>query len=180
MQRRVGRLVRLTAGARFRSLLYTLAQLCFATGNYPLALEHMAEWVQRADDSGPRPHIFMGQVHLQLRDHPAALAHVQTGIRLAEERGVEVQDPWRKLEAYLQSVVENGDESAAFPAYQATDGDAACRARYRVYLPTVKVAPVYPHRALRDRVEGYVDVVAEGEVIEVPGVRNRITFELDD
>jgi hypothetical protein len=114
MQRRVGRLVRLTAGARFRSLLYTLAQLCFATGNYPLALEHMAEWVQRADDSGPRPHIFMGQVHLQLRDHPAALAHVQTGIRLAEERGVEVQDPWRKLEAYLQSVVENGDEAAAF------------------------------------------------------------------
>ncbi len=88
------------------------------------------------------------------------------------------------------------------------------------YLPIVKVAPVYPRRALSRGIEGYVIVeftvtrlgtvkypvvaeakppgifdraavnaalkfkykpkVVDGEPIEVPGVRNRITFELAD
>ena len=87
------------------------------------------------------------------------------------------------------------------------------------YLPIVKVAPVYPSRALSRGLEGYVIVeftvtrsgttrdafavestsslferaavnaalkfkykprVIDGEPVEVPGVRNKITFEISD
>ena len=87
------------------------------------------------------------------------------------------------------------------------------------YLPIVKVAPVYPSRALQRGLEGYVVVeftvtragtvrdvivvesssslfdraaseaalkfkykprVIDGEAVEVPGVRNKITFEISD
>ena len=87
------------------------------------------------------------------------------------------------------------------------------------YLPIVKVAPVYPSRALIRGLEGYVIVeftvttngsvrdvfvveststlferaattaalkfkykprVIDGEAVEVPGVRNRITFEISN
>jgi protein TonB len=87
------------------------------------------------------------------------------------------------------------------------------------YLPIVKVAPVYPSRALTRGLEGYVIVeftvtrqgtvrdpvvvestsslferaateaalkfkykprVIDGEPVEVPGVRNKITFEIQD
>lgn len=87
------------------------------------------------------------------------------------------------------------------------------------YLPIVKVAPVYPSRALSRGLEGYVIVeftvtrqgtvrdasvveststlferaavdaalkfkykprVIDGEAVEVPGVRNKITFEIED
>jgi protein TonB len=86
------------------------------------------------------------------------------------------------------------------------------------YLPIVKVAPVYPSRALSRGLEGYVIVeftvtrqgtvrdasvveststlferaavdaalkfkykprVIDGEAVEVPGVRNKITFEIE-
>ncbi len=86
------------------------------------------------------------------------------------------------------------------------------------YLPIVKVAPIYPRRALQRGIEGYVIVeftvtrsgtvkdvvvvestssvfdsaavdaalkfkykprVVNGEAIEVPGVRNKITFKLE-
>ncbi len=87
------------------------------------------------------------------------------------------------------------------------------------YLPIVKVAPVYPNRALTRGLEGYVIVeftvtpqgttrdavviestsslferaaieaalkfkykprVIDGQAVEVPGVRNKITFEIQD
>jgi periplasmic protein TonB len=87
------------------------------------------------------------------------------------------------------------------------------------YLPIVKVAPVYPNRALTRGLEGYVVVeftvtpqgttrdaiviestsslferaaveaalkfkykprVIDGQAVEVPGVRNKITFEISD
>ncbi len=87
------------------------------------------------------------------------------------------------------------------------------------YLPIVKVAPVYPNRALTRGLEGYVIVeftvtpqgttrdavviestsslferaaveaalkfkykprVIDGQAVEVPGVRNKITFEISD
>jgi len=87
------------------------------------------------------------------------------------------------------------------------------------YLPIVKVAPVYPSRALSRGLEGYVIVeftvtrqgtvrdpvvvesssslfdraaveaalkfkykprVIDGEPVEVPGVRNKITFEIQE
>jgi protein TonB len=87
------------------------------------------------------------------------------------------------------------------------------------YLPIVKVAPVYPSRALSRGLEGYVIVeftvtrqgtvrdasvveststlferaavdaalkfkykprVIDGEAVEVPGVRNKITFEIEE
>ena len=87
------------------------------------------------------------------------------------------------------------------------------------YLPIVKVAPVYPARALNRGLEGYVIVeftvtrqgtvqdvfiiesssslfdraaieaalkfkykprVIDGEAVEVPGVRNQITFEISN
>lgn len=100
--------------------------------------------------------------------------------------------------------------SVASVGYGISDGE---------YLPIVKVAPVYPNRALTRGLEGYVIVeftvtrqgtvrdvvvvestsslferaateaalkfkykprVIDGEPVEVPGVRNKITFEIQD
>jgi TonB family protein len=191
--------------------MYTLAQLSFVTENYPKAIEHMTTWIQEAENPGSIPYVFLGQVYLQMRDFPGALENVRKGIRTAEESGVQVQDTWTKLEAYLQSAIDQGGRIADFPlSGQGVDGE---------YLPIVKVAPIYPPRAQREKTEGYVELefavsrtgrvvdpvvveshppgvfdraaldavtrfkykprVSAGEPVEVAGVRNRITFELD-
>ena len=81
--------------------LYTIAQLSFVTENYQNALDYMELWISKAENPGPEPRIFMGQVYYQMNDYSSALAQIKNGIRIAQERGTKVKENWWSLVAFL-------------------------------------------------------------------------------
>ena len=81
--------------------LYTLAQLSFVDERYDDALRYMQQWISKAQNPGPDPHIFMGQVHYQKADYPNATAQVEKGVNIALERGTPVKENWWALLNYL-------------------------------------------------------------------------------
>ena len=81
--------------------LYTVAQLSFVAENYQAALDYMETWISKAENPGPEPRIFMGQVYYQMKDYPNALEQIQSGIRIAQDRGTKVKENWWALVAFL-------------------------------------------------------------------------------
>ena len=81
--------------------LYTLAQLSFVDERYDDALRYMQQWISKAQNPGPDPHIFMGQVHYQKGDYPNATTQVEKGVNIALERGTAVKENWWALLNYL-------------------------------------------------------------------------------
>ena len=59
--------------------LYTLAQLSFVADRYDDALRYMETWLTKANNPGPDPHIFMGQVYYQKKDYPSLSGRWRTG-----------------------------------------------------------------------------------------------------
>ncbi|MCZ6640597.1 MAG: TonB family protein [Gammaproteobacteria bacterium] len=91
--------------------LYTLAQLSFVTEQYQNSLDYMASWRDNADNPGPQSLIFMGQVHYQMHDFPAAMERIEEGVRIAQERGTPVKENWWGLLVYLHYELENWDRT---------------------------------------------------------------------
>jgi len=87
--------------------LYTLAQLSFVTDQFEDALKYMRIWLSKANNPGADPHIFMGQVYYQMKDYPAAIDQIETGIRIAKERELTVKENWWALLNYLYFEQEN-------------------------------------------------------------------------
>jgi tetratricopeptide (TPR) repeat protein len=87
--------------------LYTLAQLSFVAERYQEALRYMETWITKANNPGPEPHIFMGQVYYQMQNYPAATAQIERGIALARERNLELKEQWWALLNFLYFEQEN-------------------------------------------------------------------------
>lgn len=87
--------------------LYTLAQLSFVDERYQDALRYMETWISKAQNPGPEPRIFMGQVYYQMEDYASAVQQIETGIAVAQERGTEVKENWWALLNYLYFEQEN-------------------------------------------------------------------------
>ena len=87
--------------------LYTLAQLCFVDERYNDALHYMEIWISKANNPGPEPHIFMGQVYYQMQDYPSAVGQIERGIAVAKERNTAVKENWWALLNYLYFELEN-------------------------------------------------------------------------
>jgi tetratricopeptide (TPR) repeat protein len=87
--------------------LYTLAQLSFVTESYNDALRYMETWITKANNPGPDPHIFMGQVYYQMKNFPSAITQIEAGIAKAKERGTLVKENWWSLLNYLYYEQEN-------------------------------------------------------------------------
>lgn len=87
--------------------IYSLAQLYFVTERYQKALDSMELWLSKADNPGPDPHIFMGQVYYQMKDYRRAVPQIQRGISIAQERGTAVKENWWQLLRYLYYEQEN-------------------------------------------------------------------------
>lgn len=83
------------------STLYTLAQLSFVVERYQDALRYMETWLSKAQNPGPDPHIFMGQVYYQMADYPSATQQIERGIAVAQGRGTPVKENWWALLNYL-------------------------------------------------------------------------------
>ncbi|MEM7100390.1 MAG: hypothetical protein AAF541_19135 [Pseudomonadota bacterium] len=87
--------------------LYTLAQLSFVEGQYQDALDYMETWITKADNPGPEPRIFMGQVYYQMKDFPKAIVQIENGISIAQDRGTAIKENWWALLNYLYYEQEN-------------------------------------------------------------------------
>ena len=87
--------------------LYTLAQLSFVEERYQDALDYMEKWIAEANNPGADPHIFMGQVYYQMKNYPAAIQQIETGIKIAQERDLDVKEQWWALLNYLYYEQEN-------------------------------------------------------------------------
>ncbi len=87
--------------------LYTLAQLSFVAERFQDALDYMETWLSKATNPGADPHIFMGQVYYQMKDFPAAIDQIETGIRIAKERELTIKENWWALLNYLYYEQEN-------------------------------------------------------------------------
>ena len=87
--------------------LYTLAQLCFVDERYNDALHYMEIWISKANNPGPEPHIFMGQVYYQMEDYPSAVGQIERGIAVAKARNTAVKENWWALLNFLYFELEN-------------------------------------------------------------------------
>lgn len=87
--------------------LYTLAQLCFVDERYNDALHYMEIWISKANNPGPEPHIFMGQVYYQMEDYPSAVGQIERGIAVAKARNTVVKENWWALLNFLYFELEN-------------------------------------------------------------------------
>ncbi len=87
--------------------LYTLAQLSFVDNRFRDALRYMETWISKANNPGPDPRIFMGQVYYQMEDYANAIKQIETGIAVAQARGTAVKENWWALLNYLYFEQEN-------------------------------------------------------------------------
>ena len=87
--------------------LYTLAQLCFVVDRFNDALNYMEIWISKADNPGPGPRIFMGQVYYQMEDFPSAIVQIELAIEVAKERNTSIKENWWGLLNYLYFEEEN-------------------------------------------------------------------------
>ena len=90
--------------------LYTLAQLNFVDERYSEALRYMRLWLSKANNPGPEPHIFMGQVYYQMEDYANAADQIEKGIAIAQNRGTAVKENWWALLSFLYSEQERWDK----------------------------------------------------------------------
>lgn len=84
-----------------QTTLYTLAQLSFVEEYFEDALMFMEQFIGKANNPGPEPRIFMGQVYYQMKDFPKAIGQMQAGINMAKERGLTIKENWWQLINYL-------------------------------------------------------------------------------
>ena len=87
--------------------LYTLAQLSFVAEQYQDALKYMEMWLGKADNPGPDPHIFMGQVYYQMQNYKAAVKQIELGMDIARQRNTPVKEQWLALLNFLYFEDEN-------------------------------------------------------------------------
>ncbi|NKB97919.1 MAG: hypothetical protein GKR90_05415 [Pseudomonadales bacterium] len=87
--------------------LYTLAQLSFVEEAYQDALDYMETWILKANNPGPDPRIFMGQVYYQMKEFDKAIVQIEMGIDMAIERGTKVKENWWQLANFLHYENEN-------------------------------------------------------------------------
>ena len=90
--------------------IYSLAQLYFITERYQKSLDSMELWLTKAQNPGPDPHIFMGQVYYQMKDYRAAIPQIELGIKIAQDRGTPPKENWWQLLRYLYYELENWDK----------------------------------------------------------------------
>jgi len=87
--------------------LYTLAQLNFVSERYSDALRYMERWITTANNPGPEPYIFLGQVYYQMQNYRSAVPQIEKGISVARERGTKIKEQWYALLNYLYYEQEN-------------------------------------------------------------------------
>ena len=72
--------------------LYTVAQLSYVQENYQDALKYMEIWISKALNPSSAPRFFMATVYYQMKEYDKAIAQMELGIQIAQERGTTVKE----------------------------------------------------------------------------------------
>jgi tetratricopeptide (TPR) repeat protein len=72
--------------------LYTVAQLSYVQENYQDALKYMEIWISKALNPSSAPRFFMATVYYQMKEYDKAIAQMELGIQIAQERGTMVKE----------------------------------------------------------------------------------------
>ena len=81
--------------------LYTVAQLCSIEGRFQESLDFMEIWLTKANNPGPEPRVFLGQVYYQMKDFSNALIQLEMAITMAIERNMKPKENWWQLIAFM-------------------------------------------------------------------------------
>jgi tetratricopeptide (TPR) repeat protein len=90
-----------------KSTTYTLAQLYTVEENYPKALNTIENWFKLEENPRPDAYILKAQILYQLERFPQMIEPVETAIRVAGERDLEVKEEWYSLLNYAYFQMEN-------------------------------------------------------------------------
>lgn len=91
-----------------------LAQLYYGQGREQLwdedaepwfrqALSAMTTWIGKSPNKDPEDYLFLSRIQVELNDLPGGIESLETAVRLAEERGVPVDEAWTKLLVRMKS-----------------------------------------------------------------------------
>ena len=151
---------------------FTLAQLYFMQKNYVEAIARMNQWMSLTDSPTVNSYVFLGQAYYNLEQYDNALMPLQKAYELVQKTG---SKPKPGLLQLMRVVYQNlrdkegydritGELKQVYPNFTGSQIPDSKPEKVGLtlsdgnYLPIVKVAPVYPKRALARKLEGYVVV----------------------
>ena len=151
---------------------FTLAQLYFMQKNYGEAVARMNQWMAMTDTPTVNSYIFLGQAYYNQEQYKNALVPLQKAYELVKKTGTKPK--LGMLQLMRAGYWNQGDKENAtrvneelkrlYPEMSGKDITDSKPVKARLtqadgdYLPIVKVAPIYPKRALARKLEGYVVV----------------------
>ena len=151
---------------------FTLAQLYFMQQNYKEAVARMNQWMAMSDSPTVNSYIFLGQAYYNQEQYKNALVPLQKAYELVKKTGAKPKLGLLQLTRAVYQNLEDkegfdrvtGELKKLYPEISGLDITDSKPVKARLtqadgdYLPIVKVAPVYPKRALARKLEGYVVV----------------------
>ncbi len=90
-----------------KQVTYTLAQLNMMEERYPRALELLNSYFRQEPNPPPDAYILQAQTFYQLQRYPDMIPAIETGMRIAQERGKEVKEDWYVLLNFAYFQQEN-------------------------------------------------------------------------
>lgn len=147
---------------------YTLSQLYFAQGRYEDAIDRMDQWLELTDRPTANGYIILGQAYYELNNYKESIVALNKAHNLLKENsekpGINLLllmrlDYWKledqeNIDRMTREMVELYPDSIHDQDFEAANNISALNK----YLPINKVEPVYPPRALKRGIEGYVIV----------------------
>lgn len=71
------------------------------------ALSSMETWLVKSPDKDPRDYLFLSRIQVELNDLPGGIESLETAIRLAEERGLPIEEEWTTLLDRMNSAISD-------------------------------------------------------------------------
>lgn len=71
------------------------------------ALSSMETWLVKSPNKDPEDYLFLSRIQLELNDLPGGIESLETAIRLAEERGLPIEEEWTTLLDRMNSAISD-------------------------------------------------------------------------
>lgn len=71
------------------------------------ALSSMETWLVKSPDKDPKDYLFLSRIQVELNDLPGGIESLETAIRLAEERGLPIEEEWTTLLDRMNSAISD-------------------------------------------------------------------------
>lgn len=71
------------------------------------ALSSMETWLVKSHNKDPEDYLFLSRIQVELNDLPGGIESLETAIRMAEERGLPIEEEWNTLLDRMKSVISD-------------------------------------------------------------------------